>query len=68
MQIVLFCKMIGDYYRYLAEFSPDVSAKQQAENYYNQAWKLAQTSLDETHPTRLGMQKNIFVFLCIFFV
>ena len=51
---VFYLKMIGDYYRYLAEFLPESDSKNKAESYYNQAWNLAEQSLEETDPIRLG--------------
>ena len=48
--------MMGDYNRYLAEFLPESDAKNTSQNFYSEALKIAQEFLQETHPTRLGMQ------------
>jgi 14-3-3 protein epsilon len=58
-------KMVGDYYRYLAEFKiaderDDVAAKAQAA--YETALKFSE-QLPSTHPIRLGLALNYSVFL-----
>lgn len=59
---VFYLKMIGDYYRYRAEFAP-VSAgyDKKAANFYGQAFERAQSALEPTHPTRLGLALNFSV-------
>jgi len=61
---VFYCKMKGDYYRYLAEFSP--SEKQNeielARKSYEQASSIASKELSPTHPIRLGLALNFSVF------
>jgi len=61
---VFYCKMKGDYYRYLAEFSP--SEKKQeidlARKSYEQATTIASSELSPTHPIRLGLALNFSVF------
>jgi len=56
--------MKGDYYRYLAEFSP--SEKKQeidlARKSYEQATTIASSELSPTHPIRLGLALNFSVF------
>jgi len=62
---VFYCKMRGDYYRYLAE----MSRTQVQEHYaatsldaYKFAYKHAQNTLDPAHPTRLGLALNFAVY------
>jgi len=63
---VFYLKMCGDYYRYLSEFktSPDDKAKEikaKAEEAYKKAMDVAEASLVETDPTRLGLALNFSV-------
>jgi len=64
---VFYLKMCGDYYRYLAEFLPDVvsadnsKSSDNAQKYYSQAMDVARQGLPETHPTRLGLALNFSV-------
>lgn len=59
---VFYLKMCGDYYRYLAEFRPSSeSYKDSAKEFYGQAMDIATESLNETHPTRLGLALNFSV-------
>jgi len=63
---VFYYKMMGDYYRYLAEFAPDKSAKKeeaQKESIeaYKEAYERAK-KLPPTHPIRLGLALNFSVF------
>ncbi|ETO05653.1 14-3-3 protein eta [Reticulomyxa filosa] len=59
---VFYLKMIGDYYRYLAEFRQgNDSYKEKSKEYYQKALDIAQDHLPETHPTRLGLALNFSV-------
>jgi len=68
---VFYLKMCGDYYRYLSEFratgeadGPDGGKKtfpEMAEHHYKEAMAVAETGLNETHPTRLGLALNMSV-------
>jgi len=62
---VFYCKMKGDYHRYLAEFTSGDARKGAADQSleaYNQAREVAHTSLAPTHPIRLGLALNFSVF------
>jgi len=60
---VFFYKMKGDYHRYHAETAAAAEGeKTAAEQAYQAAWKLAETSLKNTHPVRLGLALNFSVF------
>lgn len=55
-------KLIADYYRYLAEFSPmNQEYKNKASKYYKLALQLAEGNLEATHPIRLGVALNFSV-------
>jgi len=54
-------KLIADYYRYLAEFSPSKEYINNATKFYKQALDLAEKSLEATHPVRLGVALNYSV-------
>lgn len=62
---VFFIKMKGDYYRYICEFAQgqykDENSKS-AQEAYQQALTLAESSLDSTHPSRIGLALNYSVF------
>ena len=62
---VFFIKMKGDYYRYICEFAQgqykDESSKS-AQVAYQEALNLAETGLDSTHPSRIGLALNYSVF------
>jgi len=58
---VFYLKMIGDYYRYLTEAFPIDEYKNNCNQYYGDAMKIAEESLDATHPTRLGLALNYSV-------
>jgi len=58
---VFYLKMIGDYYRYLTEAFPYDKYKTDCNKYYSDAMKIAEESLDATHPTRLGLALNYSV-------
>ena len=62
---VFLYKMLGDYYRYIAEYSSGENrnkAATQAQNNYEEAKKLAADCLSSTHPMRLGLALNYSVF------
>jgi len=67
---VFFLKMQGDYYRYLAEFQTAGANKakygnrsaESALRVYQQAAEQANSSLQPTHPIRLGLALNFSVF------
>jgi len=58
---IFFLKMCGDYYRYLSEFKKEKDSQENAAKNYKEAYDLAQKSLPETHPTRLGLVLNYSV-------
>jgi 14-3-3 protein epsilon len=58
---VFYLKMIGDYYRYLAEFAATEGYDKKAANYYGQAMEIAREKLDPTDPIRLGLALNYSV-------
>jgi len=58
---VFYLKMAGDYYRYLAEFSPGQQVEQKAGEYYGRAMQIAEAKLEPTHPIRLGLALNYSV-------
>lgn len=61
---IFYMKMMGDYYRYMAEFAAEKGDyADQAQYYYNAGWVEAQTTLSTIHPTRLGLALNFSVFL-----
>ncbi|KAI0062859.1 14-3-3 protein [Artomyces pyxidatus] len=62
---VFYCKMQGDYYRYVTEFA----RKQNHEHYaqlsleaYKAAYKHSLSTLEPWHPTRLGLALNFAVY------
>jgi len=62
---VFFLKMMGDYHRYLAEFSTSderKSATDASGKAYEDASKIAIAGLAPTHPIRLGLALNFSVF------
>jgi len=62
---VFYCKMRGDYYRYLAEISRNELYDQYATtslDAYKFAYKHALSTLDAAHPTRLGLALNFAVY------
>jgi len=59
--LVFYLKMSGDYNRYLSEFQPTSSYNSEAEKFYQEAIEVAEKSLPETHPTRLGLALNYSV-------
>jgi len=58
---VFYLKMIGDYNRYLTEAFPVDEYKAKCNEYYSDAMKIAEESLEATHPTRLGLALNFSV-------
>lgn len=62
---VFYCKMQGDYYRYIAEFSDGENKKKSADcakAAYDNAMEVAKKDLPVTHPIRLGLALNFSVF------
>ncbi|CDO71366.1 hypothetical protein BN946_scf184908.g124 [Trametes cinnabarina] len=62
---VFYCKMRGDYYRYLAELTRLNSKEDLAKaslDAYQFAYKHALATLPATHPTRLGLALNFAVY------
>lgn len=62
---VFYCKMKGDYLRYLAEVIPPEERKEiadQALAVYSQAHDICKNSLCPTNPIRLGLNLNFSVF------
>eukprot|EP00344_Euplotes_crassus_P007553 CAMPEP_0197007644 /NCGR_PEP_ID=MMETSP1380-20130617/41657_1 /TAXON_ID=5936 /ORGANISM="Euplotes crassus, Strain CT5" /LENGTH=242 /DNA_ID=CAMNT_0042427857 /DNA_START=10 /DNA_END=738 /DNA_ORIENTATION=+ len=62
---VFYHKMVGDYYRYLAEFSSGDSRTETANNAmegYKSASAVAEQELSPTNPIRLGLALNFSVF------
>jgi 14-3-3 protein epsilon len=62
---VFLYKMLGDYHRYIAEYSTDNekdNAASKAATNYEQAQQLANSCLQSTHPMRLGLALNFSVF------
>mmetsp|Transcript_18116 Transcript_18116/g.29389 ORF Transcript_18116/g.29389 Transcript_18116/m.29389 type:complete len:253 (+) Transcript_18116:90-848(+) len=65
---VFYCKMSGDYHRYLAEFKLDDARRDCAEaalESYKHAQRIAESEEDglpPTHPIRLGLALNLSVF------
>eukprot|EP00794_Sanderia_malayensis_P003369 gene3369-3858_t len=63
---VFYRKMKGDYYRYLVEVQPEGEGRQeradQSYQAYNDAFEIAKTDMDTTHPIRLGLALNFSVF------
>jgi hypothetical protein len=62
--LVFYLKMTGDYYRYFAEFQPDMSHAEKAKENYEKAFEQATNSSDPlapTHPIRLGLALNFSV-------
>ena len=58
-------KMLGDYFRYIAEYSKDqqqTDAASKAAQNYERAQEKANSSLQSTHPMRLGLALNFSVF------
>lgn len=58
---VFYLKMIGDYYRYLAEFAAADGNDKKAAQFYGQAMDIAKDKLDPTDPIRLGLALNYSV-------
>jgi len=58
---VFYLKMIGDYYRYLAEFASADGHDKKAAEYYGKAMDIANDKLDATDPIRLGLALNYSV-------
>lgn len=64
-ETVFYCKMKGDYYRYLAELTKHNGNSDYAAlslEAYKSAYKHALGTLEATHPTRLGLALNFAVY------
>ena len=62
---VFYQKMKADYYRYIAEYTVDDKkgkASESARQAYEEAQKVAEKDLAVTHPIRLGLALNFYVF------
>jgi hypothetical protein len=63
--MVFYLKMMGDYYRYMAEYSPEEKKKdivEDSQKAYMKAMDLAKEKMASTHPSRLGLALNFSVF------
>nr|AAO38438.1 14-3-3 GF14 Pi protein [Arabidopsis thaliana] len=63
--IVLFNRVKGDYFRYMAEFGSDAERKENADNSldaYKVAMEMAENSLVPTNMVRLGLALNFSIF------
>jgi len=63
---VFYLKMLGDYWRYRAEYKAETefngrTSPQWADHYYREAFELAKLKLEPTHPIRLGLALNYSV-------
>lgn len=59
---VFYLKMAGDYYRYLAEFTPSEEGyDKKSAHFYGQAFDIAKEKLEPTDPVRLGLALNYSV-------
>ncbi|KAI6244196.1 Threonyl-tRNA synthetase [Aphelenchoides fujianensis] len=61
---VFYLKMKGDYYRYLAEVATEDDRTAVAENsqqFYQEAFDIAEDKMQATHPIRLGLALNFSV-------
>jgi len=62
---VFYLKMIGDYYRYLAEVASGDQKKSvvdESQNAYQEAFDISKSKMQPTHPIRLGLALNFSVF------
>lgn len=61
---VFYLKMKGDYYRYLAEVAGCNKEKvvKESESSYDNAFEIAKSQMQPTHPIRLGLALNYSVF------
>lgn len=61
---VFYLKMKGDYYRYLAEVSGSKKTEviDESEKAYDEAFQVAKSEMQPTHPIRLGLALNFSVF------
>mmetsp|Transcript_8957 Transcript_8957/g.14521 ORF Transcript_8957/g.14521 Transcript_8957/m.14521 type:complete len:276 (-) Transcript_8957:329-1156(-) len=55
---IFYTKMVGDYYRYLAEVDSELKNAKKADKYYTQGSNLAEDHLKPTHPIRLALALN----------
>jgi len=62
---VFYLKMKGDYYRYLAEVATGddrTSVLEDSQKAYQEAFEIAKSKMQPTHPIRLGLALNFSVF------
>ena len=62
---VLYYKLIGDYYRYMAEIATEDTerkVKNNCLNYYNAAFNISTGELSPAHPYHIGLALNFSVF------
>jgi len=62
---VFYLKMKGDYYRYLAEVAVEEARQvviDDSQRAYSDAFEIAKTQMQPTHPIRLGLALNFSVF------
>ena len=62
---VFYLKMKGDYYRYLAEVAVGdhrASVLEDSQKAYQEAFEIAKSKMQPTHPIRLGLALNFSVF------
>jgi len=58
---IFYLKMVGDYYRYLAEVDSEAENAKNAEKHYSEGSEKAEKFLPSTHPIRLGLSLNLSV-------
>jgi len=62
---VFYLKMKGDYYRYLAEVATGddrTAVLEDSQKAYSEAFEIAKSKMQPTHPIRLGLALNFSVF------
>lgn len=61
---IFFVKMKADYHRYICEFGKEQcfeESSNSAKNFYQEAFTMAEETLDPTHPSRVGLALNFSV-------
>lgn len=59
---VFYLKMKGDYFRYLAEVATGDNRQEDSQRAYSEAFEIAKSQMQPTHPIRLGLALNFSVF------